>query len=60
MTSSSAPTERAVQDLGSIKLYLKVFDTLSLGKKKFRGGCRVGTAFEPLGAALEEVSASRG
>lgn len=62
MARLSAPTERAMQDLGSIKVSLKVFDTYYLWAKRNSEEAAEGAqllSLSALGAVLEKVSASR-
>lgn len=62
MARLSAPTERAMQDLGSIKVYLKVFDMRYLWAKRsseMAAEWAQLVSLSALGATLEKVTASR-
>lgn len=61
MAELSPPAERAMRQLGNIEVYLKVFDTLSLGKKTSEDGAERAQLLNlsALGGVLEEAAASR-
>lgn len=60
MAELTPPTERAMRQLGNIEVYLKVFDTISLGKKTSEDGAEGAQLLNlpALGGVLEEASAA--